>query len=301
MTTPRAPDPRKVFVVHGRNAVARDGMFDFLRAIGLDPIDWSSAVRLTEKGSPYIGEILDAAFTAARAIVVLMTPDEIAYLRPEYAAPDDPADLEPGAQPRPNVLFEAGMALGHDADRTILVEVGKVRPFSDVAGRHVIRMDGGAARRKDLANRLETAGCAVDLSHDDWTVKGDLTPPAVLLPPAPTEVEPAPSAKVREAPFDEIGVDADYLEHGKGRGRLIFTNSGSIDLHDLRFKLPPEAGSSFHVAADLPIAKLPVGKSVGFVAMRTMGSGADNFEIPITARTPDGSPVETAAFVSLVT
>ena len=34
----------KVFVVHGRNTVARDGMFDFLRAIGLHPIDWSEAV-----------------------------------------------------------------------------------------------------------------------------------------------------------------------------------------------------------------------------------------------------------------
>jgi hypothetical protein len=68
-------------------------------------------------------------------------------------------------------LFEAGMAIGHDADRTILVELGNVRPFSDVAGRHVIRMDGGAARRKELANRLETAGCAVNLSHDDWAVK----------------------------------------------------------------------------------------------------------------------------------
>lgn len=269
-------------------------MFDFLRAIGLHPIDWSEAVKLTEKGSPYIGEILDAAFAAARAIVVLMTPDEFARLRPEYADPDDAGDLEASAQPRPNVLFEAGMGIGRDPDRTILVELGKVRPFSDVAGRHVVRMDGSTARRKELAERLRTAGCEVDLSGDDWRVLGDLTPPP------PPGVEPERAGAALAPPPQRIRVDAGYRDLGKGRGRLILTNSGPVDLHDLRFTLPPEAGSSFHVAAELPIATLPVGKSVGFVAMRTMGQGADNFEIPITARTPDGGSVETKAFVSLL-
>ena len=57
-------DPRKVFVIHGRNEAARKGLFDFLRSIGLDPIEWSEAIRLTGKGSPYIGQVLDAAFGA---------------------------------------------------------------------------------------------------------------------------------------------------------------------------------------------------------------------------------------------
>lgn len=56
-----AVDTRKVFVVHGRNEPARKGLFDFLRSIGLDPIEWSEAIRLTGKGSPHIGEVLDAA------------------------------------------------------------------------------------------------------------------------------------------------------------------------------------------------------------------------------------------------
>lgn len=40
-------DRRKVFVIHGRNESARKGLFDFLRSIGLDPIEWSEAIRLT--------------------------------------------------------------------------------------------------------------------------------------------------------------------------------------------------------------------------------------------------------------
>jgi predicted nucleotide-binding protein len=32
-------DPRKVFVIHGRNELARKALFDFLRSIGLDPIE----------------------------------------------------------------------------------------------------------------------------------------------------------------------------------------------------------------------------------------------------------------------
>ena len=55
-------DPRSVFVVHGRNSEARDALFSFLRAIGLTPIEWSQAVDLTGKASPYVGEILDTVF-----------------------------------------------------------------------------------------------------------------------------------------------------------------------------------------------------------------------------------------------
>src|SRR6266702_2833708 len=99
---------RKVFVVHGRNREARAAMFTFLRAIGLAPIEWSEAVRLTGEASPYIGHVLDAAFGAAQAIVVLLTPDDVAYLRSEYASGDDDPETTPLAQARPNVLFEAG-------------------------------------------------------------------------------------------------------------------------------------------------------------------------------------------------
>ena len=34
-------------VVHGRNLAARDAMFAFLRAIGLEPLEWSVLVSAT--------------------------------------------------------------------------------------------------------------------------------------------------------------------------------------------------------------------------------------------------------------
>lgn len=66
-----------------------------------------------------MGEVLDAAFMNGRALVVLLTPDDVAYLHGDYAAgPGDP-EAEAKGQARPNVLFEAGMAMGRNADRTI--------------------------------------------------------------------------------------------------------------------------------------------------------------------------------------
>ena len=167
-------DTRQVFVVHGRNGIARDALFTFLRSIDLVPLEWSEAVKTTGKPTPYIGEILNAAFSHAHAVVVLLTPDDEACLRHQYRSDGDPQhEVEPTGQARPNVLFEAGMAMGRDENRTILVELGDVRPFSDIGGRHILRLDNTSQQRQQLAQRLETAGCPVKLDGDEWHTAGD--------------------------------------------------------------------------------------------------------------------------------
>jgi len=167
-------DKTKVFVVHGRNLQARDAMFSFLRAIGLHPIEWSEVIRLTENPNPFIGEILDSAFGHAQAILVLMTPDDVACLRPDFVKESDPLhERSPTPQARPNVLFEAGMGMGRSPDRTVLVELGEIRPFSDIGGRHVLRLNDSTQRRQELAQRLESAGCEVNLRGSDWHRVGD--------------------------------------------------------------------------------------------------------------------------------
>jgi len=171
---PSAQDPRKVFVVHGRNLRARDALFEFLRSIDLRPLEWSEIVAATGKAAPYIGEILDEAFSQAQAVVVLMTPDDEGRLKEYFRKPDDlPCETELSSQARLNVLFEAGMAMGRFPDRTILVELGVLRPFSDIGGRHVIKLNNTPQERRDLAQRLETAGCAVNLSGTDWLTAGE--------------------------------------------------------------------------------------------------------------------------------
>jgi hypothetical protein len=57
---------RNVFVVYGRDIAAKRGIVQFLRAIGLNPIDFSRAIESTGKASPYIGEVLNTAFAQAQ-------------------------------------------------------------------------------------------------------------------------------------------------------------------------------------------------------------------------------------------
>lgn len=156
-------------MIHGRNEAMRRALFDFLRAIDLKPIEWSVAVAFTGKPSPYVGEILDAAMGHAQAIVVLFTGDDQARLRDEFLSVNDPVyERETTPQSRPNVIFEAGLALGKYPERTILVQIGTLRPFSDIAGRHFVRLRNSSKSRQELAGRLKLAGCNVDLSGTDW-------------------------------------------------------------------------------------------------------------------------------------
>ena len=163
------PDPRAVMVVHGRDEKARRALFDFLRALGLWPLEWGQLVADGADAAPYIGEVVERAFRRAKAVVVLLTPDDEARLREEFRRPNDPQhERELTPQARANVLFEAGMALALHPTRTVLVQMGQVRPFSDVQGRHVVHLDGTDKPLRAIADRLERAGCAVNTSGDDW-------------------------------------------------------------------------------------------------------------------------------------
>lgn len=163
-----------VFVVHGRDEAARNGMFQLLRALGLQPIEWNQAIKMTGEPTPYVGTILETAFREAAALVVLLTPDDEARLRKKYRKPRDPAnERRLTGQARPNVLFEAGMAFGRNPQNTVLVQVGIVKEFSDVAGRHILRLANDPTSRQAFATRLANAGCNVDTSGSEWLTAGD--------------------------------------------------------------------------------------------------------------------------------
>jgi predicted nucleotide-binding protein len=175
------PEPARrrgitVFVVHGRNVKLQKAMFAFLRALGLQPLEWNQVLKLTGEPTPYIGTVLDTAFREAVAIVVLLTPDDEARLKTSFRGRKEPKhETSLTGQARPNVLFEAGMAFGRSAGNSVLVQVGEVRPFSDVAGRHVVHMSNAPTSRQELATKLANAGCNVDTSGADWLTEGDFS------------------------------------------------------------------------------------------------------------------------------
>jgi predicted nucleotide-binding protein len=182
-----AEDRRKVMVVLGRNPALGAALFTFLRTIDLLPLEWTQLVGTANTGAPYIGQVLDAAFSQSQAVVVLSTPDDIAYLRGDLVPDGDPEnEATPEGQARPNVFYEAGMAMGRFPTRTIFVEVGTMRSASDLGGIHAVRMNEGPECRRDLAKRLEDAGCEVNTDGTDWLSAGAFPEP------------PPPDAPVRE-------------------------------------------------------------------------------------------------------
>lgn len=182
--TPQEVDKKKtktVFVVHGRNIEAKKAMFQFLRALGLNPINLTEAMLQSETKegenvTPYIGEQIDIAFSLAQAVVVLMTPDDIGCLRKLFQKPDDQNhDLKLTPQARLNVIFEAGYAMGGQfrRSRTIIIELGNLRQLSDWAGLFVVKLDNSQEKRQDLIVRLKKAGCSVDDISNNWRSAGD--------------------------------------------------------------------------------------------------------------------------------
>jgi len=163
-----------VFVVHGRDTKARKELSAFLRSLHVDVMEWNKAMALTGKASPYIGEVIDAAFERVQAIVVMLTPDDEAKLKDAFIGKDEEAfEKKLTGQPRQNVLLEAGMALGKYKATTILVQIGKVRPMSDISGVHVTHLTGSASSRQQLIGKLQTAGVKLDNTGDDWLTAGD--------------------------------------------------------------------------------------------------------------------------------
>ncbi len=74
------------------------------------------------------------------------------------------------------------MAFATHPERTLLVQIGSVKEFSDVGGRHVVHMTGDFAKRQELATKLSNAGCDVDTSGADWVTVGDFTDPQARTP-----------------------------------------------------------------------------------------------------------------------
>lgn len=170
---------RKVFVVHGRNTALVTSLFDFLRALNLEPMEWEALISLAQRqlgsgGNPEIMEVIRTGFREAHGAVILFSPDDDAKLRRRYwSQHEDAIEKKPAGQPRPNVLLEAGYALGYRLEQTLVVSVGQIRPISDLAGRHILRLDNTAEKRKAFAQRLRDMGFLVQMDGARWLRAGN--------------------------------------------------------------------------------------------------------------------------------
>lgn len=159
---------KQVLVLHGRNPHAVTAVTEFLRALGLSVWTFKDA-RDDLGGSPYTGAVIRNGMEKSAAILVLFTPDEKAALKRAYWLGSDRQSDKQRWQARPNVLFEAGMALGIDERRTILVVMGsRTARLSNVDGRQFTQLDNRVPGRRELRGRLRAVGCDVDMETDDW-------------------------------------------------------------------------------------------------------------------------------------
>lgn len=155
-------DPRKVFIVYGRDTKTRDTLGRFLRHLDAWPIDWIEARKLAGKASPTTMDVVEAGLSNAQAIIVLFTPDDEARLKNDYHKSDDGVhETHVTGQARQNVILEAGMALGMARQRTILVRRGKTRDISDIAGINWIDLTDSWEDRQILVDALKHAGVAI--------------------------------------------------------------------------------------------------------------------------------------------
>ncbi|MFS8102093.1 nucleotide-binding protein [Lentzea alba] len=213
-----SPDrDRTVFVIHGVNEKARRGLFDFLRALKLEPMEWTQVLAEVRQGSPRITDVITAVMSKGCAIVVLATPDDTVQLRREYAEDEHDPELEPMGQARPDVIYQTGMAMLVAPERTILVELGKGRRFANLDGHFVVKLNNDPVQRKLLAQRLKDVGCAVDTDATDWLAAGDLTPPASAAEgraSAPASARPRPR-RSGGIELDNFTVAPDHTVHGE--------------------------------------------------------------------------------------
>jgi predicted nucleotide-binding protein len=195
--TRQGPAGNTVFVVTGRDTPITAAITSFLRSLGLRVVEWEHAVAKTGVPNPYVGDVVEEGLRMADAALVILTPDDIVRLRDDLLRDDDPEpERELRGQARPNVFYEAGFADALGRDRTVIVEVGRPKSFTDVTGRHVVRYDGSAPMRNTLAARLRVAGLDVDTSGQEWLSVGNLSE---LLSQLDESVEAATKSQTQDA------------------------------------------------------------------------------------------------------
>jgi predicted nucleotide-binding protein len=143
---------KRVFIVHGHDEAAREGVARFLEKLDLEPI----ILHEQPSGGRTVIEKLEHHADVAFA-VVLLTPDDVG------AAAGDRDDLSPRA--RQNVVLELGYFAGRlGRSRVCALHKGSLELPSDIIGVVYVPLDSGGSWRLLLAKELREAGFDIDLN-----------------------------------------------------------------------------------------------------------------------------------------
>jgi predicted nucleotide-binding protein len=152
---PKEPtmDPKKVFVVHGRDEAARDQVARFVTKLGLEPIILSEQ----PDGGQTVIEKFEAYAGTVGFAIVLLTPDDVGGL----GGGSDPQ--RPRA--RQNVILELGWFYGRIGRANVCaLHKGNVELPSDFVGVVYTAMDSGGGWQTKLAREMKAAGLDVDMN-----------------------------------------------------------------------------------------------------------------------------------------
>jgi predicted nucleotide-binding protein len=153
---PIDPKGNVIFVVHGRDKDSRDQLELILRRLNLEPF----VLQVTGGGGDTLIEALERMIgkTAQSAFgIVLLTPDDLAYLKGEK-----PEDAKPRA--RQNVIMEMGMLLASlTRKRCAILQKGFIEIPSNMGGVIVIPFNDHVKEAvPKLVQRLQEAGYKLD-------------------------------------------------------------------------------------------------------------------------------------------
>jgi len=146
----------KVFVVHGHDEIAKTNLEVFLHEIGLEPVVLH---RQADEGLTII-EKFEKHSDVGYAFI-LLTPDEIAYIKADESKDDNARHKEFRA--RPNVIFEFGYFVGKlGRSRVCCLYTGDVSLPSDVSGMIYKKFANGIEEvAYSIINDLKASGYAI--------------------------------------------------------------------------------------------------------------------------------------------
>ncbi len=143
-----AEPSRKIFVVHGHDAEARETVARFLSSIGFDPIILHEQANRGRTVIEKVEANSDIGFA-----VVLLTPDDEGCAKGGTPEP----------RARQNVLLELGYFLGRlGREKVCALKRGELEIPSDFAGVVWQTMDNGNGWKQALGRELQAAGHQID-------------------------------------------------------------------------------------------------------------------------------------------